>query len=483
MNLIELIGTYKIVKAEGNFNIDITGISQDSKEIKEGYLFIAKEGFNTDGHKYIDDAIKNGARAIILHKNTKIKPGIIYIWVEDVLDALAYFSSRFYNNPSKSLNVVGITGTNGKTSTTYLIKSILDVNNINTGLMGTMGALVNEETTNTINTTPDALVINSFMNKMLKSDTDTFVMEVSSHSLDLKRVEYIDFSMGIFTNLSKDHLDYHKTMENYFKSKLKLFYKTKKCNIINIDDRYGREIIEHIGNRVDIIRYGIDNKADVYATDIEYFIDKVKFVLNYKGKTIEIILNTPGKFNIYNALAAASCGIAYDLNLSHIKLGLEKVKNINGRFEVVETSRGFSVIIDFAHTPDGLENVLKSIDQFAEGRVIVVFGAGGNRDKTKRPEMGKIAGLYSDYAVVTSDNPRNEDPLIIIEEIVEGLKETDTQYKMIVDRKTAIEYALNIARPKDIILLAGKGHENYTIIGNKTYPFNEREIVLNYLKE
>ncbi|MDD2446972.1 MAG: UDP-N-acetylmuramoyl-L-alanyl-D-glutamate--2,6-diaminopimelate ligase [Tissierellia bacterium] len=483
MKLSKLLESYKTIKTIGNLDININGISQDSRKIKDNYLFMAKEGFNKDGHKLIDDAIANGANCILLEKNASIKPEVTYIWVEDVVDAIAYLSSKFYNEPSKNLDIIGVTGTNGKTSTTYLIKSILDVNNIYTGLMGTMGININDEKTDTINTTPDPIVINSSMDKMVKSNLNACVMEVSSHALDFKRVEYIDFSVGVFTNLSKDHLDYHKTMENYFKSKLKLFYKTSKCNIINIDDKSGKEILKHIGNRIDIITYGIENKADVYATEIEYSIDKVKFVLNYGTNKEEISLNLPGKFNIYNALAAASCGIAYNLNLKQIKTGLEKLEHVKGRVEVVETNKDFSVIIDFAHTPDGLENVLNSIKQFSEGRIIVVFGAGGNRDKTKRPEMGRIVGTYSDYAIVTSDNPRYENPEKIIEEIKIGVKETKAECRTIVDRKEAIEYALSIAKAKDIILLAGKGHETYTIIKDKTYPCNEREIVLNYLKK
>ena len=483
MKLKEILGSYKTIKTIGNLDIDINGISQDSRDIRDNYLFIAKEGFNKDGHDFIDEAIRNGAKCILLEKEIRPKDHITYIWVEDVEDAIAYFSSRFYNEPSKKLNVIGVTGTNGKTSTTYFIKSILDVNGINTGLMGTMGVKINDEKIDTVNTTPDSIIINSTMDKMVKSNIDSIVMEVSSHALDFKRVEYIDFSIGIFTNLSKDHLDYHKTIENYFKSKEKLFYKTRKYNIINTDDEHGRELLKHVANRIDIITYGIENKADVYATEIEYSMNKVRFLLNYGDDNEVVTLNIPGKFNIYNALAAASCGIAYSLDLKQIKDGLEKLDHVKGRFEVVETGRDFSVIIDFAHTPDGLDNVLKSIRQFAEGRVITVFGAGGNRDKTKRPEMGRTVAAYSDYIIITSDNPRFEQPEQIIKDIEVGVRvrEAKVEYTTIVDRIEAIEYALSIAKAKDIILLAGKGHETYTIIEDKTYPCDEREIVLNYL--
>lgn len=481
MNLNALLGSYEVIKIQGDINIDITGISHDSREIKEGNMFIAKKGYEADGHNFIGDAIENGASCIVLEKETEFITGITYIWVKETADILAYFSSRYYDEPSKKLSLIGVTGTNGKTSTTYFIKSILDVNNIKVGVIGTTGVIIDEKVIGLKNTTPDPIVLNSHLDKMIESKFEACVMEVSSHALDFGRVDYLNFNIGIFTNLTKDHLDYHGTMKNYFKSKLKLFYKTSNCNIINIDDCYGREIINNLRNRVKIISYGIENKADVYATNIEFSVDNVRFVLNYDKQLTSVSLNVPGKFNVYNALAAASCGIAMGFNLYEIKIGLENLKQIKGRFEVVQIDRDFSVIIDFAHTPDGLEAVLKNISTFANGRVIVVFGAGGNRDRTKRPEMGEIVGLYSDYAIVTSDNPRFEEPLKIIQDIVEGLKRTSSKYKIIVDRKKAIEHALDYARSNDIVLLAGKGHENYTIIGSDVYPFNEREIVFNYL--
>ncbi|WFA09628.1 UDP-N-acetylmuramoyl-L-alanyl-D-glutamate--2,6-diaminopimelate ligase [Tissierella sp. Yu-01] len=483
MNLNALLGSYEVIKIQGDINIDITGISHDSREIKESNMFIAKKGYEVDGHNFIVDAIENGACCVVLEKEIEVKTGITYIWVKDTADILAYLSSRYYDEPSKKLSLIGVTGTNGKTSTTYFIKSILDVNNIKVGVIGTTGVIIDEKVISLKNTTPDPLVLNSHFDKMIESKVEACVMEVSSHALDFGRVDYINFDIGIFTNLTKDHLDYHITMKNYFESKLKLFYKTTNYNIINIDDCYGREIINNLSDRIKIITYGIENKADVYATNIDFSVDNVSFVLNYDEQLANISLKVPGKFNVYNALAAASCGIAMGLNLNEIKIGLENLKQIKGRFEIVQIDRDFSVIIDFAHTPDGLEAVLKNISQFAKGRVIVVFGAGGNRDKTKRPEMGEIVGLYSDYAIVTSDNPRFEDPLDIIQDIIEGLKRTSTNYKIIVDRKKAIEHALDYAKPNDIVLLAGKGHENYTIIGSDVYPFNEKEIVFNYLMD
>ena len=374
MKLETIIKDSEIEVIQGNTNIDIKGIEQDSRKIKKDNIFVAIDGFTVDGHNYIDEAIKNGAICIIVEKDVFIEDeNITILKVEDSQLALAKFSSIFYGEPSKKLNLIGVTGTNGKTSITYLIKSIFDAKGEKTGIIGTMGTVVDEKQLNNINTTPDSLTVNKYLKSMVDANTKYCAMEVSSHALALERVEYMDFQMGIFTNLTEDHLDYHNTMEEYFKSKLCLFNKAKKYNIINIDDPYGRRILEEVENAAPIISYGIDNKADIYATDIVYSNKGVKFTLNTSEDSIPISLNLLGKFSIYNALAAASCGIAYDLNLSIIKKGLESIEGIKGRFEMVPIEEDFTVIIDFAHTPDGLEKVLTTIDQFAEGRKIVLL--------------------------------------------------------------------------------------------------------------
>lgn len=480
MNLRELLRNYKTIKIEGSLDLDILGIQHDSRLVDRGYLFIAKKGFREDGHKYIQEAMDRGAIAIILSdEEISSKDGTL-IWVEDTDHATGYLARRFYDHPQKKLDLIGITGTNGKTSTSYFIRSILENANIRTGLLGTTGALMDQKVLDLNNTTPEPLELIRSLKFMVDNKMTACVMEVSSHALDLNRVEGLDFQIGIFTNLSKDHLDYHKTMEEYFKAKRKLFYKTQGYNIINIDDEYGRQLINSIPGQ--IISFGIDNIGDIFASEITYSIDKVKFKLNYKKNDVEINLNVPGRFSVYNALAAAACAIALNIELDIIKKGLESIQGVEGRFEVVPTNKDYTVIIDFAHTPDGLENVLTILDQFAEGRKIVVFGAGGNRDRTKRPEMGEVVGRHADFALVTSDNPRLEDPKGIIEDILVGIKRTDIDYKTIEDRKEAIHYALSIARPKDIILLAGKGHERYILKDNKKYPFDERKIVLEYLR-
>lgn len=482
MDLKDIVNNYEIEYIKGNTDIDILKIENDSKKIKKDYMFIAEKGFTVDGHDYIKEAVDNGAVAIVIQEEIQVNYDITVIKVKDSIEAMAKFSGNFYKKPWEKLNVIGITGTNGKTSTTYLLKSILDRNNHITGVIGTNGALVNKEIINIPNTTPNSLIIHETLYKMLEEKVEDCIMEVSSHALDLNRVKYMEFDIGVFTNLSKDHLDYHKTVEEYFNRKLKLFLKTKRYNIINIDDTHGQKIVEMVRDRVGLLTYGIKNKADIFATDVELTLSKVKFNLNTpKGKR-KITLNTPGEFSIYNALAAASVAYAYNVELDIMKNGLESLKGVRGRFEVVQTNTDYTVIIDFAHTADGLEKVLTVINQFAKGRKIVVFGAGGNRDKSKRPEMGETVGKHADLSIVTSDNPRFEEPEKIVDDVIKGVLKSKGEYVKIVDRKEAIKYALNNARKNDIILLAGKGHETYTIIKDNKIPFDERKIVLNYLK-
>lgn len=484
MKLETIIEGYEYEVLKGSLNISILGIEQDSRIIAKDNMFVAIEGFTVDGHDYIDGAIDRGANCIIVGKDVQIdKSGVTVIKVEDTIEALAKFSSIYYREPSKELDLIAVTGTNGKTSITYIIKSIFDKKQIKTGLIGTLGSIIDNKVIDIKNTTPESIKIQEHLRKMVDVNTKYCIMEVSSHSLDLRRVEYLDFQVGIFTNLTEDHLDYHVTMENYYSSKLKLFNRTKKYNIINGDDPFGLKILKDIHNTVPIITYGIDKKWDVYATDINCHIKGVDFILNTPKGSIPINLKLLGKFNVYNSLAAASSGIAYDMDLSIIKMGLESVTGIKGRFEIVPIGKDFSVIIDFAHTPDGLEKVLTTIDQFVEGRKIVIFGAGGNRDKTKRPIMGEIVAKYADLCIVTSDNPRFEYPDGIIKDIIVGVERAKGKYVTITDRREAIEFALSNAKPKDIILLAGKGHETYTIIKDKIIPFDEKQIVLDILEK
>lgn len=484
MKLSDIIEGFDYRLIKGKLDIDITKIEHDSRKVSKGDMFIAINGFSVDGHCYVGEAIEKGAACIVVEKDIDMfdDSNVTYIKVEDTMLALAKFSSNFYGKPSEKLNLIGVTGTNGKTSTTYLIKRIFEEDGRNIALIGTLGSIINGEKIENSNTTPESLVIQKHLRRMLDCGNNYCVMEVSSHALDLKRVEYLNFEVGIFTNLSKDHLDYHKTMENYYKSKLRLFNMTTKCNIINCDDIYGERMLKEINSKVPILTYGINKKCDVYATDINCHSNGVDFKLNTPKGSIPIDMKLLGLFNVYNALAAASCAICYDIDLQTVKKGIETITGVRGRFEIIHIeSKDIDIIIDYAHTPDGLEKVLTTIEQFAQGRKIVVFGAGGNRDKEKRPIMGEIVAKHADVCVVTSDNPRYEEPEKIIEDILEGVRRVKANYVAITDRKEAIKYAIDIAKPKDTILLAGKGHETYIIIKDKVIPFDERQIVMEIL--
>jgi len=484
MKLDQLIHNLDIINISGMMDIEIKDIVHDSRKAVDDSVFVAIDGFNVDGHSYIEEAISRGAKVIIVEKIIKEYDGITVIKVKDTRVALAWVSSMFYGHPSRKLNLIGVTGTNAKTTTTYLVKAIFEGVNKKTGIIGTLGNIVDGNgLMKSSNTTPESLELQKSFDTMIKSDVDTCVMEVSSHSLELNRVAYCDFNVGIFTNLTTDHLDYHKTLENYLDAKAKLFSKTNKYNIINMDDEYGREIIERVKElETPLLTYGIEEKADIFATEITCYADSVKFQLNTPKGTIDIHMKIPGLFSVYNSLAAAASGYAYDISLEDIKKGLESVKGVKGRFEIVPTNRDFTVIIDFAHTPDALEKVLKAVDQFAEGRKVVLFGAGGDRDRSKRSIMGEIVANNCDLCIVTSDNPRTEEPLNIMNDILDGVRKANGNYVSIVDRKEAIKYAIENSQPKDVILLAGKGHETYTIIGNNIFPFDEREIVLDILE-
>ncbi|HHV38800.1 MAG TPA: UDP-N-acetylmuramoyl-L-alanyl-D-glutamate--2,6-diaminopimelate ligase [Tepidimicrobium sp.] len=484
MKLETIIKGSRFTVVKGDKNIGITGIENDSRRISNGNMFIAIEGFTVDGHDYIDKAIESGAICIVVEKDILLaRDDITLIKVDNTLDALSRYSSIFYGEPSRKMKVIGITGTNGKTSITYMVESIFREANKDTGIIGTMGSRFAGKIIDNKNTTPDSLIIQRQLGNMLKAGMEFCAMEVSSHALELKRVEDVDFQVGVFTNLSEEHLDFHETMESYYNSKLKLFNRAKGYNIVNGDDIYGKRILQDVENAVPIITYGIDGAYDIYATDVVCHMRGVDFTLNTWEGSIPIKLNILGEFNVYNALAAMACGMVYGIDLPTIKKGIENIKNIKGRFEIIPVEEDYSVIIDYAHTPDGLEKVLRTIDQFAKGKKIVVFGAGGNRDRTKRPIMGETVARHADLSVVTSDNPRFEDPDDIIEDVLVGVRRVKGNYVAITDRKEAIKYALSIAKPDDIILLAGKGHETYTIIGDKIIPFDERKIVLDILED
>lgn len=484
MKLSQLLENISDVEFKNYKDVDILGIAYDSRKIKQDFIFVAIEGFKLDGHKYVEDAISKGAKAVIVEKYVDTVDNIIQIKVKDTRGALANISANFYNRPSENLRLVGITGTNGKTTTTYLIKSILEVYNKKVGLIGTIGNIIGDKIEKTNNTTPESLELQMIFNDMVKDDMDTCIMEVSSHSLALNRVDSSDFNIGIFTNLTPEHLDLHKTIENYLSAKLKLFYMTSDYNIINGDDPYGKNIINEIKSlKTPLLTYGINECSDIRAKNIRHSLESVKFTLLMKNDSIDINMDIPGIFTVYNSLAAAACAYAMGIDLGTIKNGLENVHGVKGRFEVVPVDKDFTVIIDFAHTPDGFEKVLSTINDFAKGRKVAIFGCGGDRDRTKRPVMGEIAGKYVDLCVLTSDNSRSEKTEDIIKDIVLGVEKTGCDYVNIPDRRDAIKYALLNSKPNDVIILLGKGHETYQIINDKVLPFDEREIIMDILEK
>jgi len=479
MKLKDLIKNLEVIDVTGNLDMEIDSIAYDSRKTKNGSLFVCIEGFKADGHKFIPQAVENGTKALLVQREVEVPEGITVVRVKDTRYALASVADIFHNHPSSKFKLVGVTGTKGKTTTTYMIKSILDVYGHKTGLIGTICNKIGDEVLPTDRTTPESLDLQELFGEMVEKKVNSVVMEVSSHALELHRVSCSEFDIGVFTNLSRDHLDFHKTFENYLAAKIKLFKMCKK-GLVNIDSEYGKKVVENA--ECEVYTFGIDNDADIKATDIVKKQDSVEFTVHTPWFGGEIHVNIPGKFTVYNALAAIGSCALMGIPIEHIKEGLKNV-TVPGRAEVVPTGTDYTIIIDYAHSPDSLENILTTVKGYAPARVISVFGCGADRDKTKRPIMGEISGKYADFTVITSDNPRTEDPDAIIKDIEEGIKKTNAAYITIVDRREAIKYAMQIAKPKDIIVLAGKGHETYIMLNDKTIHFDEREVVREILAE
>jgi len=481
MNLRSILNGIDYEIIQGGIDVDINRINYDSRKITASDIFICIKGYATDGHKYIDKAIENGAKVIIIQDDVEIKNSeISIIKSNDTRKALALMGANYYDKPSNKMKIIGITGTNGKTTTAFMIKDILEANNKKVGLIGTIANYIGSEKIHTERTTPESLELQELFFEMVSKGVEYCVMEVSSHSLELDRVYGVEFEAGIFTNLTRDHLDFHKTFENYYKAKFKLFDRSR-IKIINIDDNYGKQVIKDLDElKADnIYSFSVKDNSNFKAFDEEMGSRNIKFKVNIETDE-QFILNIPGEYNIYNALGAIIACFKLGINVGCIKDGIEKAI-VPGRCERVgnEYNLPYEIIIDYAHTPDGLENILKTAKAFTKGRLISIFGCGGDRDKVKRPQMGKISTDIADITIITSDNPRSEEPMDIIKDIEVGLNKDN--YIVIENRKEAIKKAISIAKQGDVIVIAGKGHETYQILKNETIHFDEREVVREIL--
>lgn len=459
----------------GDENINITGITNDSRKAKIGDIFVAIKGYTSDGHKFIESAVKNGASAVMCdHIPVEVKDLSNFIVVKSPRETMAPAANVIYGRPSEKINITGVTGTNGKTSTTYLLKGIYDHLGEKSGIIGTMGVLIDEEKIKIDNTTPEAADIQNYLSRMAEKNVTHCFMEVSSHALELNRVDNVNIDVGIFTNLTRDHLDFHITMENYYLAKKKLFYITKVNNIINVDDPYGARLYKELKqDGVKALSTGIENDADIKASNLVTTMKGTSFDLNIMGVEKRVHVNTPGKFSVLNSLGALGAAYCLGVDIDDIIASLAEIKGVKGRFEILENNLGCTIILDFAHTPDGLLKVMDTIVEFAEGRKIVMFGAGGERDLSRRAPMGEIAGRYCDLSILTSDNPRFEDPYEICVEISKGVEKAGGKYEIIVERDKAIYYAVDNSRAKDVILLAGKSTEPYQDMGTEKVPYDE----------
>lgn len=466
MKLSQLI-TCKNILAD----LDIKGITDDSRKVKKGFAFIDTQ----NNPIYLQDAINNGAIAVITSNNCDFENTVT---VNNTQKAYAEISANWFKNPAKDLILIGVTGTNGKTTVSYMVKSILESYGEKVGVVGTVGYYIDGETTPSINTTPNPYYLNELFQKMRKKGCKYVVMEVSSHALSREYLYGLNFRVAMFTNLTQDHLDYHGDMENYYLAKRKLF-DLCECAIINNDDKYSNRLLKEINCKK--LTYSIDNNSDYVAKAVEYFPSNITYQL-LTDTISRIKVNTGGKFTVYNSLCAIGCGLELGIPIQNISSALAQINGVKGRAEVVPNTKDFTVIIDYAHTPDGLKNILKTFKECKKNRLIVLFGCGGDRDRTKRPLMGEIASFYADYIIVTSDNPRTENPSQIIKDILKGIPNSRFSCKVIENREEAIKFALSIAQKDDIIVLAGKGHENYQIIGKEKLPFDEREIINKALK-
>lgn len=480
MKLKELLRGLGVLELHADEALDITGVQYDSRQVSPGDLFVAISGFQTDGHKYIPKAMENGAACVVCEK--KPETDIPYVLVPDARAALAALGTNWFGHPADDLCVIGITGTNGKTTSTYLLKHVLEKTlGAKVGLIGTIQNMIGDEILHTERTTPESFELQKLFADMRDAGCTHVIMEVSSHALVLHRADQIRFGAAVFTNLTEDHLDFHKTMDAYCDAKAMLF---RRCETgaVNVDDAYAKRIMEQADCR--LLTYSAQGKpAALKAEHIGLFSDRVEFDAVYQNERVPVTLGIPGIFSVYNALGVIAAALALDIPPAAIADALRTAQSVKGRVEVVPTpGKGYTVLIDYSHTPDSLENILKAVRGFCAGRIIAVFGCGGDRDPYKRPVMGRIAAELSDLAIVTSDNPRTEDPYKILRQILAGMQDTETPYEVIESRVSAIGRAMELAQKDDVIVLCGKGHETYQEIGHEKHHLDEREVVASYLE-
>ena len=478
MRLSDVLQDIVVLRSEADLQMEITGVSYDSRQTKPGDLFVAMAGFATDGHKYIPAAVEKGAVCVLCQ--TPPEGNIPYVQVENSRRALAVVGANFFRHPAREMTMVGVTGTNGKTTTTYLLKDILEhAAGAKVGLIGTNQNMIGDQVLHTERTTPESFEVQKLFREMADAGCTHVVMEVSSHALSLDRVYGVRYAVGVFTNLTQDHLDFHGTMEDYCDAKAILF---RNCDVgvYNADDPWAQRLMAHATCKK--VSFG-EGEADLQARDIHLHDSGVVFDAVEAGCTQKIQVAIPGGFMVYNTLGVLAAAQALGVPLARSAKVLSHTAHVKGRVEPVPTDGDYTILIDYAHTPDALENVLKAVKGFAKGRVVALFGCGGDRDRTKRPQMGKIAADNADFVIVTSDNPRTEDPAAIIADILPGLADTQTPHVTVENRVEAIHYAIDHAQKGDVIVLAGKGHEDYQEINHVKHHLDEREVVAAYLAE
>jgi len=480
MKLHELLKDLTVLNSNVDLGMEILGVTYDSRKVQPGWLFVAVTGYATDGNLYIPMALSKGAVAVVTAKEQA--GDVPYVQVPSDREALARIGANLYGHPGKAMKVIAVTGTNGKTSSTLLLKHVLEVTRgAKVGLMGTMDNMIGDVKIPTERTTPESLDLQCLLGQMRDAGCTHVVMEASSHAIYLQRVGSLLFDVAAFTNLTEDHLDFHETMENYCDAKALLFAQCKK-GVVNSDDPWAQRIMKQA--KCPIRTTSVSGKADLWAENVELMSDGISFEAVTAQERVSVQVGIPGKFTVYNVLTVLGCALELGIGLQEAADALGTAQGVKGRVEVVPTpGKDYTVLIDYAHTPDGLENVLRAVKGYCKGRVIAVFGCGGDRDPMKRPIMGKIGTDLADIAVITSDNPRTEDPDAIIADILKGVDETKENYKVIENRPTAIRYAMDIAEKCDIIILAGKGHETYQEIRGVKHHLDEREVVAAYLAE